>query len=168
MKFIFFVIFVLVSFFLAGCETVSSSSQANWRQEGYDNEGRRVGAKVQSGELKRSEGNLEMFSAARAYFPNDPLLIGTWEELVDLAIQVETGKISEQKYQDLFEMKWSRFESINRERHAAAAAEAERLRRIQFISQTLNNMGNSMQRNYPPPVTCNSYRVGAQVVSTCQ
>lgn len=168
MRFVFAIACLLASFLLAGCETVSSSSQANWRQVGYDNEGRRVGAKVQSGELKRSEGNFEMYSAARAYFPNDPLLIGTWEELVDLAIQVETGKISEQNYQDLFDMKWSRFESINRERHAAAEAEAERRRRIQFISQTLNNMGNSMQRNYPPPVTCNSYRVGGQVVSTCQ
>ena len=163
----FFQILILCSL-LSGClATGAESGTSNWRTEAYDKEAEIIGGKVKSGAMKRSTANKEMVIVAKTYFPNDPLLIGTWEDIADLSSRVDAGELPEAEFQELVAMRWKRFDLANRGRHAEAQAIEDQQRRRDATGAFVQSLGNSMKRSNPQAVQCNSYRLGAQVSTTC-
>lgn len=158
---------IFCTLLLSACVTTGPTNTSNWRQDAYDQEAEKIGAKVRSGTLRRSEANQEMVSVAKSYFPNDPLLIGIWEDLAALALRLEAGEMTEAEYKERLEMRWDRFNAANRGRHAEAEALAEQQRRQNATGSFLQNMSNSINRNFPKPIQCNSSQIGGQVSTTC-
>ncbi len=153
--------------FLPAC-TALNTAQAGGSQQSYDAEAEKVGAMAKSGRLTRKEANTEMVSIARTYFPNDQLLIGTWQDIVELSARLEQGEITKEKYNDLIDLRWERFGSANRQRHEAAQAQASQQQRSGAIGGFLGGMANSMNRQYPRPVTCSSTAMPGVVTTNCQ
>lgn len=162
------VVIALLVFSAVGCAQQNAVQQNNWRQQGFDNQSETIGRMVKEKKLSISEANKQMVLVARNYFPNDRLLIELWQDLAELAGRMDRAELSFEQYDQLRGMRFSIFDDANRNRHAEAEAiEADRQRAI-FMSRALGNISQSIQRNYPQPITCRSTSMPGVVTTNCQ
>jgi hypothetical protein len=135
---------------------VAGVSAQSWQQQGYDAQAERIGARVKANELNVYEANRQMIAVAKSYFPNDPLLIGIWEDLTALAKSHVSGELPKDRFNELVNMRWEIFDAANRARHEAAAQQQAEERRSAFMQNFLTGMARSMERNNPKPIECTS------------
>lgn len=152
---------------LVGCAT-APRVDSNWREEGYEREGRAMAEMVTSKQITRLDGIRRMQAVAKSYFPDDRLLLGVWEDLAQYAERLEKGEISGENYRELFDARWALFNSVNQQRHAEAAAQEAQQRRSEFMGNFLNNMGRSMQRNNPPAINCAATSMPGVITTNCR
>lgn len=167
MKAFFVTLLLGISAALTGCATGPQGS-ATRNQQLYDSESEKVGNMVKSGAISRREANIEMVSITRTYFPNDPLLISTWGEIAELSAQEEQGLLTREKYTAMVNLRWERFEKANRLRHDAAQEKVAQQNSSAFMGNFLSNMANSMNRQYPRPITCSSTSMPGVITTNCQ
>ena len=161
-------VLLLSAALLVGCAQQHPQQQINWRQQGFDGQSETIGRMVKEKKLSISEANKQMVLVARNYFPNDRLLIELWQDLAELAGRMDRAELSFEQYDQLRGMRFSIFDDANRNRHAEAEAiEADRQRAL-FMSRALGNIGQSIQRNYPQPITCRSTSMPGVVTTNCQ
>ena len=148
--------------------SMTGAAAQSWQEQGYNTQAEKIGARVKANELNVYEANQQMVAVARSYFPNDALLIGTWEDLTELAKNHVEGRLPADRFKDLVAMRWEIFNDANRARHQAAAQQQAEDRRSTFMQNFLAGMSRSMDRNNPAPVQCNSIGIGGQVSTTCR
>ncbi len=162
------VVIALLVFGAVGCAQQNAVQQNNWRQQGFDSQSETIGRMVKEKKLSISEANKQMVFVARNYFPNDRLLIELWQDLAELADRMDRAELSFERYEQLRGMRFSIFDEANRNRHAEAESiEADRQRAL-FMSRALGNIGQSIQRNNPQPITCRSTSMPGVVTTNCQ
>ena len=127
-----------------------------------------IGQKVKSNALSISQGNRQMISISRTYFPNDALLIELWEDLTFLAEQMDRNEISTEKYHELRVMRWDIFDDANRQRHNYAQQQEAQQRRSQFLGNFLGSLGQSMQRTNPTPINCSTTSMPGVLTTNCR
>lgn len=162
------VVIALLVFAAVGCAQQNAVQQNNWRQQGFDSQSETIGRMVKEKRLSISEANKQMVFVARNYFPNDRLLIELWQDLAELADRMDRAELSFEQYDQLRGMRFSIFDDANRNRHAEAEAIEADKRRALFMSRALGNIGQSIQRNYPQPITCRSTSMPGVVTTNCQ
>lgn len=162
------VFFVLL---LSGCLAASPAYEPvnNWRQDGYEEAQRKVDALARDGTITRIEANREMISIARTYFPNDPLLIGAWEQVYEVSARYGTGELTKEAANAQIGRIWERFDAANIGRHAEVSALEEQRRKQQATGRFLQGIGAGLQKATPSAnsINCTSYRIGSQVNSNC-
>lgn len=158
---------MVLSGFIVGCATVDATG-SNWRQDGYDVQARKIGAKVKSKELTAYEGNKQMISVTKSYFPNDPLLIGIWEDLTELAKSYVDGTLSEDRFNALVAARWDIFDAANLARHQALELQQAEARRDAFMQNFLSGVGRSMGQAYPKPINCATTSMPGVISTTCR
>lgn len=156
-----------VAFLLIGCAT-SPRVDANWREEGYEREGRAVAELVTLKQITRLDGIRRMQVVAKSYFPGDRLLLDTWEDVAQYAERLEKGEISGESYRELFDARWALFNNVSRQRSAEAEAQEAQQRRTEFIGNFLNNMSRSMQRSNPPAINCATTSMPGVITTNCR
>ena len=145
----------------------------------YNAEEKRILQQLSTASIGIKEAMLEIEAASRAYFPEDRLLNARNESFVRYASQYERGEISIEQLTQLVEHRKQRFDQALEERKSAedaqqqaAMAESQRQideqRRQNAVGSFLQNMGNSMRRNSPQQINCNSYMLGSQVMTNCR
>lgn len=160
-------ILIFVLALQAGCATVPENS-SNWRDEGYNRQGEAIANMVTSGQITKLEGLKRMVPVVKTYFPEDQLLLGVWIDLIQYGQQHENGELTNEKFNELFQMRWALFNDANRQRHAEQQAIQARERQRQFIGQALGNMGRSMQRSNPQPINCATTSMPGVLNTSCR
>lgn len=158
----------LCAFLLAsmmGCATAQSNT---WATDGYTKESNEIGALVAAKKISRSEGNAEILTIARAYFPNDIRLANHWIYATDLAIKLEAGELSYEKFAAQINASWNRYHDISDKIRQDQQAAIDQQQNSQFIGNFLGSMGNRMNRTYPQPITCSSTSMPGVVTTNCR
>jgi len=157
-------VFVVVAMAMS----VASASAQSWQEQGYNAQAAKIGAQVKAKTLNVYEANRQMVSIAKSYFPNDPLLIGVWEDLTDLAKEHVEARLAEERFNELVGMRWDIFNEANRARHEAVALQQAEEKRSVFMQNFLSSMGRSMERNNPSVIECRSTAMPGQLTTTCR
>lgn len=140
----------------------------SWQEDGYNRQAEKIGQMVKANQLNVYEGNRQMISVARSYFPEDPLLIGTWEDLTELAKSHVDGQLPKDRFNELVRMRWELFDDANRARHQARAQQQAEERRSAFMQNFLASVGRSITRSTPQVIECSTVAIGSQASTTCR
>lgn len=159
--------FLSICILLSSCAS-DHSNNANWRQQGYDTQAETIGQLRKAGKLSIYEANQQMVLVSRNYFPNDPLLIGVWQDLTDLAGKMDRGEITSDQYEQFRSMRWTMFDDANVNRHAEAKAIQAQQQSSLFLARVLGGIGQSMQRNNPQVINCASTSMTGVITTNCR
>jgi hypothetical protein len=152
---------------LAACAS-GVTPENNWREAGYDRESELVAQQRKSNSITVLQANRRMSAVAKTYFPNDDLLIQTWDDLVALAEQVEHQTITKDEYEQLRQMRWRLFDDANLQRHNEAKQLEAQQRRSAFMASFASGMARATQRNNQQPINCSTTSMPGVVNTTCR
>ena len=153
-------------FILAGAAAAQDVSQQ------YMAERERIFAQREAGKLTPLETTIEIEAAGKAYFPNDLLLQAYNASIRGYAEQLQNGVITRERFLELHDQRSERFDTAVAERAGAVdrerAAADTQSRKAQGIGAFLSGMASSLNRAYPPAVTCSSTGMPGVVTTSCR
>lgn len=133
----------------------------------YNSTGDAVSEMRKENKITRTQACEIMLDAAKTYFPNDDLLIGTWVNIVGWSKKLDKKEISEEVYEKLRKTAWDNFNVVAEERQYRQEQEIANARNTIATYNLLHGAGNAFRNSsnpvLPSPVVCNT-RAG---ITTC-
>jgi DNA polymerase III psi subunit len=159
---------ILLCFLLYGCAT-NEPTATDWRSSGYIAELDAAQQRYKEKKISLPEKIRLFVAAAKFYFPLDALLARMWETSLDLALQLEAGKITPEEFDELDEKQRTAAQRIANQRFTQEQEARDREARIRGIEAASKAFQQSLEQSKrPAPVVCRSVLVGYTMQTVCQ